>query len=88
MADIQTPTYFNQPSYHKTTTVLMADDAPRALLCIIRGDPNPFIVEPTGSLDIIDLREMIKKENSNYLQSVHGSADSLEGEDDIGSDSF
>jgi Crinkler effector protein N-terminal domain len=43
----------------------MADDAPRALLCLIAGESSPFTVEPTGSTYIIDLKDLIKKKGKN-----------------------
>ena len=48
----------------------MADDAPRTLICLIQGTSTLFKSKPNGSSDIMDLQEMIKKNNSNYLQSV------------------
>ena len=52
----------------------MADDAPRTLICLIQGTSQLFKLKSNGSSDIMDLREMIKKENGNYLQSVDASA--------------
>jgi Crinkler effector protein N-terminal domain len=55
---------------HATTllplsTSSMADDAPRALLCLIAGESVSFIVKPTGSMDIIDLKDLIKEKRKN-----------------------
>jgi hypothetical protein len=52
---------------HKTTTVnlprprqlSMADDASRSLLCLIEGDSSLFRVKPTGSMDIMELKDLI-----------------------------
>jgi hypothetical protein len=43
----------------------MADDAPRALICLIQGESVLFRVEPNGSVDIIGLRDLIKEECKN-----------------------
>ena len=52
----------------------MADDAPRALNCLIEGDSSPFKVKPTGSNDIIDLKKLIWEECKNgVLSSVDAS---------------
>ena len=40
----------------------MADDSPRALVCLIEGESTPFRVELAGNKDIIDLRKLIKEE--------------------------
>jgi hypothetical protein len=49
----------------------MADDSPRALLCLIAGESLPFKVKPTGSMDIMDLKDLIKEECKNgVLNSV------------------
>ena len=49
----------------------MADDAPRALLYLIAGESSLFRVKPTGSMDIIGLKDLIKEEhNDGMLKSV------------------
>ena len=50
----------------------MADDAPRTLLCLIIGESVLFTVKPTGSLDIIDLKSLIKEDRK---EGVLGSVD-------------
>jgi len=48
---------------------MAADDAPRALLYLIAGEL--FRVKPTGSMDIIELKDLIKEEhNDGVLKSV------------------
>ena len=39
--------------------------APRRLLCIIAGEPALFRVQTTGSMDIIDLKILIKENRKN-----------------------
>jgi Crinkler effector protein N-terminal domain len=49
----------------------MADDATRALICLITGESSLFKVRPTGRDDIMDLKELIKEEGKNgVLNSV------------------
>ena len=43
----------------------MADDAIRALICLIEGESSLFRVKPTGSMVIIELKELIKEEGIN-----------------------
>jgi hypothetical protein len=43
----------------------MADDATRALVCLITGESTPFKVRPTGRDDIIDLKKLIKEGGKN-----------------------
>jgi Crinkler effector protein N-terminal domain len=45
----------------------MADDAVRTLVCLIEGDSTWFKVKPTGSMDIVDLRELIWEEGKNSV---------------------
>ena len=52
----------------------MADDDHRTLICLIQGTSQLFKLKPNGSSDIMDLQEMIKNKNSNYLQSLDTSA--------------
>ena len=50
----------------------MADDAVRSLLCIVEGDTELFKVKPTGSTDVLDLKDLIKEKGKNgMLGSVH-----------------
>jgi hypothetical protein len=46
----------------------MADDAPRALLCLIEGESAPFRVEPKGSMDIRGLKELIEERGINVTE--------------------
>jgi hypothetical protein len=51
----------------------MADDAFRALNCLVEGDPFLFKVKTTGSMEIYELKELIL-EQGNYhgvLRSVN-----------------
>jgi hypothetical protein len=50
----------------------MADDAVRSLICLIEGESSLFRVKPTGGMDIIDLKALIKEEGKN---GVLGSVD-------------
>jgi len=43
----------------------MADDAPRALQCLIEGESLLFKVKPTGSMYIADLKDLIKEKRKN-----------------------
>ena len=43
----------------------MADDAPRTLVCLIAGESSLFKVRPTGGMDIIDLKDLIKEKGTN-----------------------
>ncbi|KAI0257398.1 hypothetical protein BJV78DRAFT_32546 [Lactifluus subvellereus] len=43
----------------------MADDALRPLICLIEGDSSAFIVKPTGSMNIIELKKLIQEEGKN-----------------------
>ena len=45
----------------------MADDAIHALICLVEGDSSVFIVEPTGDMDIMDLKDLIWEENKNNV---------------------
>jgi hypothetical protein len=47
----------------------MADDSPRALLCLIEGDSSPFRVKLAGDTDIIDLKDLIKEKRKNGVLS-------------------
>jgi hypothetical protein len=46
----------------------MADDAVRALLCIIEGESSLFRVKPTGNMDIIELKKLIREEGINTTE--------------------
>ena len=48
----------------------MADDALRALICLIEGASSLFMVKQTGSMDIINLKELIEEECKNGFRSV------------------
>ena len=43
----------------------MADNTPRRLICVIAGESALFRVQPTGSMDIIDLKNLVKEEGKN-----------------------
>jgi len=43
----------------------MADDTPRDLQCLIKGEPVAFRVELKGSKNIIELKDLIKQEGMN-----------------------
>lgn len=43
----------------------MADDSPRALLCLTEGESSLFRVKPAGNTDIIDLKDLIKEQGIN-----------------------
>jgi Crinkler effector protein N-terminal domain len=49
----------------------MGDDALCALLCLIEGESSLYMfrVEPTGSMDIMQLKELIKEKNKNGMLS-------------------
>ena len=52
----------------------MADNALRVLICLVEGDSSIFIVEPTGDMDIMDLKDLIWEENkNNVLKGVDSS---------------
>ena len=40
----------------------MADDALRLLLCLIEGESSLFMVRPTGSMYIFDLKVLIQEQ--------------------------
>ena len=37
----------------------MADNTVRALICLVEGDSGIFRVKPTGSMDMMELRDLI-----------------------------
>jgi len=39
----------------------VADGTLRRLACLIEGEPSVFSVKPTGSMDIMDLKELIRE---------------------------
>jgi hypothetical protein len=43
----------------------MTDDAPRALTCLIEGETSLFRVKPTGSMDILELKDLIHEKGIN-----------------------
>jgi hypothetical protein len=43
----------------------MADDASRSLICLIEGESTLFEVEPTGSTNIMKLKDLIKEKCKN-----------------------
>jgi Crinkler effector protein N-terminal domain len=48
----------------------MADDALRSLVCLVEGDESlRFIVEPTGSMNIIELKILIKEAGKKSVLS-------------------
>ncbi|KAI0250344.1 hypothetical protein BJV78DRAFT_1283292 [Lactifluus subvellereus] len=47
----------------------MADDALRALICLIEGESSAFIVYPTGSMNIIQLKELVHEKGKNGVLS-------------------
>jgi Crinkler effector protein N-terminal domain len=47
----------------------MADDVLCALQCLIEGDSSLFKVKPTGSVDIMDLKDLIKEKCKNGVLS-------------------
>ena len=53
----------------------MADDAPRALQCLIEGESLLFKVTATGSLDMMDLKRLIKEERKNGMLKNVDAAD-------------
>jgi hypothetical protein len=57
----------------------MADDAPRALICLIQGESVLFRVEPKGSVDIIGLKELIKEKGKNGVLKNVDAVDLLFG---------
>ncbi len=46
----------------------MADDAPRTLVCLIAGESSLFKVRPTGDMDIIELKDLIKEKGINATE--------------------
>jgi hypothetical protein len=53
----------------------MADNAVRALLCIIEGDSSLFRVTPTGNMDIIELKNLFHKEKDKGILRDVNAAD-------------
>jgi hypothetical protein len=47
----------------------MTDDAPRALRCLIEGESSLFMVKPTGSMDILELKYLIQEQGKNGVLS-------------------
>jgi len=45
----------------------MADDAVRTLICIIEGESVVFKVKPTGSVDVMDLKDLIKEKRKDVI---------------------
>jgi hypothetical protein len=48
----------------------MTDDAPRALTCLIEGETSLFRVKPTGSMDILELKDLIHEKGKNGVLSI------------------
>lgn len=48
----------------------MADKAHLALICLIEGESSLFKVRPTGGMDIIDLKDIIKEKGINASKHV------------------
>ncbi|KAI0249559.1 hypothetical protein BJV78DRAFT_1227020 [Lactifluus subvellereus] len=46
----------------------MADDALRPLICLIEGESSLFRVKPTGSMDIIELKDLVKEKGINTTE--------------------
>ena len=44
---------------HSLAILIMADDAVRVLLCLVEGDSSIFEVEPSGTMNIIKLKDLI-----------------------------
>ena len=53
----------------------MADNAARALICLIEGESQLFRVKPTGSMDVITLKELVKDSGKNGVLSSVASKD-------------
>ena len=49
----------------------MADDIPRALICLIEGESSLFQVKVTGSSLILELRKLIKEEALIHAAAHH-----------------
>ena len=64
----------------------MADNSPRALVCLSEGGSKPFRVELAGNKDMIDLKDLIKEKR--HVRVLAKRPDLVEGEDDIDSVSF
>jgi hypothetical protein len=47
----------------------MADDSPRALVCVIAGESSPFIVELAANKNLIYLKGLIKEKGKNGVLS-------------------
>lgn len=45
----------------------MADDAPLTLICLVAGESVSFIVQPTGSVYIIELKDLIREKGKNKV---------------------
>ncbi|KAI0255005.1 hypothetical protein BJV78DRAFT_810987 [Lactifluus subvellereus] len=43
----------------------MADDALRALMCLVEGESSALIVQPTGSMNITQLKKLVHEEGKN-----------------------
>ena len=53
----------------------MADDAPRALTCLIEGDSSLFPVSVTGDENIMVLKDLIREKRKNGVLSNVDAAD-------------
>ena len=48
----------------------MADDSPRALVCLIEGESKPFKVKLAGNKDIMDLNGLIEEKGIDPTKHV------------------
>ena len=46
----------------------MANDDPCNLICLIEGDSSPFMVESTGSMRIMKLKQLVKENGINTTE--------------------
>ena len=54
--------HYARNQHSKAQQPSMANDSPRALVCLIEGESTPFRVEIAGNKDIMDLKKLIKEE--------------------------
>ena len=47
----------------------MADDTLRTLVCLVSGESSPFKVNPTISMNIMDLKGLIREKGINRVFS-------------------
>jgi hypothetical protein len=56
-------------SVRKPQQSSMADDTPRTLVCLIEGISVVFKIMPTGGMNIMDLKNLVKEKGKNSMFS-------------------